>query len=208
MSCRVVSCRVVSCRVVSCIVLLNGPPARLRVPKVRKHAGVNQPHFVTEKRYSETVVPQLLRAAVVVLDVPLGEIMGFVGSSFVGYVSRYGYERILRVLGRHVRDFLNGLDNLHEYLRFTYPSMKPPSFYCEDETATGLKLHYRSRRKGFLHYVIGQIRAVGQVSYILEMARLVDFVVSFTVPAMAEVRHYMKQLLYKVDPNRNNVQEA
>ena len=68
------------------------------------------------------------------------------------------------MLGRHVRDFLNGLDNLHEYLRFTYPYMKPPSFYCEDETATGLKLHYRSRRKGFLHYVIGQIRAVGQVN--------------------------------------------
>ncbi|KAK2163097.1 hypothetical protein NP493_1482g00001 [Ridgeia piscesae] len=133
--------------------------------EVRRQAGVTHTHFIAEKRYSETIVPQLLRAAVVVIGVPLSDIMGFVGNSFVEYVSRYGYERILRVLGRHVRDFLNGLDNLHEYLRFTYPYMKPPSFYCEDETATGLKLHYRSRRKGFLHYVIGQIRAVGQIYY-------------------------------------------
>lgn len=56
---------------------------------------------------------------------------------------QYGYDRILRVLGRHLRDFLNGLDNLHEYLRFSYPKLKPPSFFCEDETSEGLTLHYR-----------------------------------------------------------------
>eukprot|EP00918_Siedleckia_nematoides_P079159 GHVU01173366.1.p1 GENE.GHVU01173366.1~~GHVU01173366.1.p1 ORF type:complete len:849 (-),score=82.73 GHVU01173366.1:1182-3413(-) len=39
--------------------------------------------------------------------------------------------------------------------------MKPPSFFCENETKRGLTLHYRSRRKGYLHYVIGQIRQVG-----------------------------------------------
>lgn len=56
-----------------------------------------------------------------------------------------------------MRDFLNGLDNLHEYMRYTYPRMRPPSFYVEKETAHGLTLHYRSRRRGFNHYVMGQI---------------------------------------------------
>jgi len=50
-----------------------------------------------------------------------------------------------------MRDFLNGLDNLHEYMRYTYPRMRPPSFYVEKETAQGLTLHYRSRRRGFVH---------------------------------------------------------
>ncbi len=59
-----------------------------------------------------------------------------------------------------MRDFLNGLDNLHEYMRYTYPRMRPPSFYVEKETAQGLTLHYRSRRRGFVHYVIGQITEV------------------------------------------------
>jgi hypothetical protein len=28
---------------------------------------------------------------------------------------------VLALLGRELRDFLNGLDNLHEYLKFSYP---------------------------------------------------------------------------------------
>ena len=59
-----------------------------------------------------------------------------------------------------MRDFLNGLDNLHEYMRYTYPRMRPPSFFVEQETVKGLILHYRSRRRGFVHYVIGQITEV------------------------------------------------
>lgn len=49
----------------------------------------------------------------------------------------------LQVLGRHVRDFVNGLDNLHEYLRFSYPKVQPPTFFCQEESATGVTLHYR-----------------------------------------------------------------
>lgn len=30
------------------------------------------------------------------------------GVHFVGFVSQYGYDRVLSVLGRHMRDFLNG----------------------------------------------------------------------------------------------------
>ena len=30
------------------------------------------------------------------------------GVHFVGFVGQYGYDRVLSLLGRHVRDFLNG----------------------------------------------------------------------------------------------------
>lgn len=59
-----------------------------------------------------------------------------------------------------MRDFLNGLDNLHEYMRFSYPKLKPPSFFVEKENANGLILHYRSKRKGYMFYVKGQIKQV------------------------------------------------
>ena len=65
--------------------------------------------------------------------------------------------RILKVLGRTLRDFLSNLDNLHEYLRFSYPKIKPPSFFVTNETPNGLTLHYRSKRKGFVNYVKGQV---------------------------------------------------
>ena len=60
-----------------------------------------------------------------------------------------------------MRDFLNGIDNLHEYMRFSYNKMKPPSFIVEKETSTGLEFHYRSKRKGLLYFLIGQIKQVG-----------------------------------------------
>jgi guanylate cyclase len=59
-----------------------------------------------------------------------------------------------------MRDFLNGLDNLHEYLRFSYPKMKAPSFFVENESKAGLTLHYRTRRRGFINYVKVTIPAV------------------------------------------------
>lgn len=100
------------------------------------------------------------------------------GVYFLGFVGKYGYDRILKVsighllaaipvaslcvhcmlivlhanvcvcqvLGRHVRDFVNGLDNLHEYLRFSYPKVQPPTFFCQEESATGVTLHYRWER--------------------------------------------------------------
>ncbi|CAF5196028.1 unnamed protein product, partial [Rotaria magnacalcarata] len=91
------------------------------------------------------------------LDEPISDIMDIFGFEFVSYVSNNGYDQILRILGHNMRDFLNGLDNLHEYMRYSYPRMRPPSFYVEKESAEGLTLHYRSRRRGFVHYVIGQI---------------------------------------------------
>ncbi|KAK2146584.1 hypothetical protein LSH36_596g01074 [Paralvinella palmiformis] len=137
--------------------------------EIRDKAGLHQPAFTTHRVYSESVIGRLTQAAQEVTHTPLNELMTLFGESFVPFVDQYGYARILKVLGRNMRDFLNGLDNLHEYLRFTYPKMKPPSFFCEAETKNGLTLHYRSRRKGFLYYVLGQIRAVGEQYYNIDV---------------------------------------
>jgi guanylate cyclase len=36
------------------------------------------------------------------------------GFYFIEFCSLYGYGDVLALLGRELRDFLNGLDNLHE----------------------------------------------------------------------------------------------
>ncbi|KAL8609065.1 hypothetical protein ACOMHN_033658 [Nucella lapillus] len=121
--------------------------------------------FSTHEIYGEDLIPSIAQAAAQVLEVKTDEIMDNFGVAFVSFVGQYGYDNILRVLGRNLRDFLNGLDNLHEYLRFSYPKLKPPSFFVENESRAGLTLHYRSRRRGFIHYVKGQIRRVGELFY-------------------------------------------
>lgn len=133
--------------------------------EIRKKANLTQMSFATHERYSENVIPVLAKAASEITGHPVDELMDAFGVSFVSFVAQYGYDRILKVLGRHLRDFLNGLDNLHEYLRFSYPKLRAPSFFCENESQYGLTLHYRSKRRGFLHYVKGQIRQVAKTFY-------------------------------------------
>ena len=116
----------------------------------RETAGVQKQGFLPHECYSEKMIPILASAVCDVTLMPYSDVMEFFGSFFVTYVSRYGYDTILKTLGRHMTDFLNGLDNLHQYLRLSYPMMRAPSFVCEDETKEGLTLHYRSHRKGYL----------------------------------------------------------
>jgi len=65
------------------------------------------------------------------------------GRSFVSYTSRLGYAPVMRATGRHFRDFLSGIDNLHESMRFSYPRMASPSFYVSAEDQHGCFLRYR-----------------------------------------------------------------
>ena len=100
-------------------------------------------------------------ASTLVPDHTVDDFMRFFGHCFVEYFTYYGYDKIIRVAGRHFLDFLKGIDNLHETMRFSYPRMLSPSFYVEKEDKHGCLLHYRSKRTGFTHYVIGQLTSCG-----------------------------------------------
>ncbi|CAK9821645.1 Soluble guanylate cyclase 88E [Anthophora retusa] len=140
-----------------------------RWEEIRRQASVDQPSFSVHQVYPESLIPRLAKKAIQVLGITEKEFFDQMGVHFVGFVGQYGYDRVLSVLGRHVRDFLNGLDNLHEYLKFSYPRMRAPSFICENETRQGLTLHYRSKRRGFVYYTMGQIREVARHFYHKEL---------------------------------------
>jgi len=130
---------------------------------IRRRAKLKNHWFVTHEVYSDSVMHDLVQAAAQELGEERDTVMMMFGEYFVETIGRYGYARLLRVLGRDMRDFLNGLDDLHEYLRFSYPKMGPPSFQCENETPSGMLLHYTSKRKGYLCYVIGQLKTVAKI---------------------------------------------
>ena len=62
------------------------------------------------------------------------------GVYFVGFALNLGYADVLISLGRNLRDMLLNLDNLHDYLRTTFPRIKPPSFFIEEESETRMKI--------------------------------------------------------------------
>ncbi|CAO1381025.1 unnamed protein product [Diamesa hyperborea] len=159
--------------------------------EVRRQAGISSPSFGVHDDYDEDLLNHLAKTAQQILSIPESEFMDQMGVYFVNFVSQYGYDRVLSVLGRHMRDFLNGLDNLHEYLKFSYPAMRAPSFFCENETRHGLTLHYRTKRKGFVYYVQGQIRQVARHFYHKEMS--IELVKS---DFLGETNHYTFQLTF------------
>lgn len=91
---------------------------------------------------------------------PLNAILEAFGSHFLDYCLQTGYDRILKVLGRNLRDFLCNLDALHDHLATIYPGMEAPSFRCTETPDGTLLLHYYSRRQGLEHIVIGVVKAV------------------------------------------------
>ncbi|CAF3149719.1 unnamed protein product [Rotaria socialis] len=133
--------------------------------QIRNTLNIETNSFSVFQQYGETLFMRVTRNLSEIRNEPVCDLMNVFGTEFVSYISNYGYDRVLRILGHNMRDFLNGLDNLHEYMRYTYPRMRPPSFYVEKESAHGLTLHYRSRRRGYVHYVIGQIMEVGRRFY-------------------------------------------
>jgi len=141
--------------------------------EIRERAGISDHVFVTHKRYSESFIRKIADAAEEVVgeesDMTSDDFMQYFGTCFVKFFSHYGYDRVIRVSGRYLRDFLIGIDNLHEHMRFGYPKLQSPSFFCEEETSTGLTLHYISKRKGFMFYVVGQVKEIASSFYGLDV---------------------------------------
>lgn len=72
-----------------------------------------QLHKFKKALYSQTVVTYLVQNMLKyfqVLDLSDREFFDGMGVYFVRFVGQYGYDRVLSVLGRHMRDFLNGCD--------------------------------------------------------------------------------------------------
>ncbi|GAA55188.1 guanylate cyclase soluble subunit beta [Clonorchis sinensis] len=128
-------------------------------------SGCDIKQFEIKKVYDEDLLPKLFHTASKVLQIPEDKIKMDMGRLFVDFVSSKGYHNLLSVLGRSLRDFLNGLDNLHEFLRSSYPHIMPPSFFCVNESRTGITLEYRSRREGFVPFFIGWMEDLAEKIY-------------------------------------------
>ena len=122
--------------------------------------------FTTHRRYKDSLLLDLAEACSKVLNEGTkDDFLCYFGKCFVKFWTHYGYDKIMRVAGRSYRDFLHGIDNLHETMRFSFPKMISPSFYVENEDTNGCYLHYRSKRIGFTYYVIGQLKQCGKKFY-------------------------------------------
>merc|ERR1719334_2622428 len=106
------------------------------------------------------------KTAMKILSMKDEEFYEGMGRYFVTLAKDAGYERTILQLGRGLRDFFLNLDNLHDYLKYSFPKMKAPSFFVDSETADELMLQYRTRRRGFHYYVQGQVKEIAKMLFI------------------------------------------
>lgn len=118
------------------------------------------------------------KTAIKLLGITDEEFYEGMGVFFITLAQDLGYGMLLSCLGRYFRDFFVNLDNLHDYLKFTFPRckqkifsfrcqflfdrMKAPSFFIAEESVEGVTMEYRSKRRGFQFYVQGQIKELSK----------------------------------------------
>ncbi|KAA3677792.1 uncharacterized protein DEA37_0007366 [Paragonimus westermani] len=98
-------------------------------PVVVERSGLSTLTYQTQKVYSETVIERLIEALGDVTGRTVAELRYQNGLYFAAFTTQHGYDKLLRVQGRSFIHFLRNLDNLHEHLRFSYPKIRPPSFF-------------------------------------------------------------------------------
>ncbi|VDP65326.1 unnamed protein product [Echinostoma caproni] len=125
--------------------------------------------FEVRRDYDEDLLGRLFKATSKVTNLSDYKIKYGMGKSFKDFFGFKEYQAVLRVLGRELRDFLNGLDNLHEFIRATYPQIRPPSFFCVNESRSGITLKYQSKRDGMVPFFVGWMENVSQMYFNIQM---------------------------------------
>lgn len=134
--------------------------------KILQNAGFKNMQFTTHETYKDEMMTLLAKSCCqVTKSKDFQQWMQFFGKCFVEFCSTYGYDKLLKVAGRNYRDFLHGIDNIHEVIRFSYPRLRSPSFMVLTEDEEGCVLLYQSIRQGFKHYVIGQLQQIAKRFY-------------------------------------------
>lgn len=90
------------------------------------------------------------------------DVLEELGSHFLSYCLARGYDKMLRVLGSNLSDFLSNLDNLHDHVTVSYCNMKAPSFRVTPGPNGSIHLHYYSTRKGLQGIVRGLVKTVAR----------------------------------------------
>ena len=135
--------------------------------QIRLDAGIEEHIFSIHENYADSTLTKLTDSAAKVTGWTRDEILHGMGLQFPRVCGEFGYYKMLKTVGRNLYEFVNGLDYMHQCLGFSYPGMQSPSFYCDQESPEGLRLHYRSKRRGYVHYVRGQLEEMA--NYLFNM---------------------------------------
>jgi len=139
--------------------------------EIKEKMDMKEDTFGVADVFPEGQATKMGKTAMKILGIKDEEFYEGMGVYFVALAQELGYGLILSALGRKFRDFFVNLDNLHDYLKFTFERMKAPSFFIAKEDEGGMTMEYRSKRRGFQYYVQGQVKEISK-NFAVEIKKL------------------------------------
>ncbi|XP_042883873.1 soluble guanylate cyclase 89Db-like, partial [Penaeus japonicus] len=138
--------------------------------RVKEEAGCKTTEFTNQKIYDDNLIIRLAEACANILE--HGDHLDYLrifGRWFVRFCSDRNYDKMLRITGRHFCQFLTEMDNLHSQMKYGFPKMKSPSMVVTEYDSGGAVLLYRSVRRGYSHYLMGQLLQIANDFYHLPL---------------------------------------
>ncbi|CAH8445413.1 unnamed protein product [Schistosoma turkestanicum] len=127
------------------------------------------------KNYSTRLLTRIIGTLCEFIGLPEEDIYYEFGIQSVDYLSNNGFQKSLQVLGKNYIDFLNNLNELHEYLHYSYPKIKAPSIQITSINHNVITLVYSSIREEFSNYLRSQLIYIAKLYFQLDVsAKLVD----------------------------------
>jgi hypothetical protein len=130
---------------------------------IKKAAGVDVHHFVSNDGYPDEITYKLVTAASKLLNQESGELLFAFGRHWVLNTARLEYGHLLSSGGMDLKSFLLYLPNLHTRIKLIFPHLVPPHFTCTEVKESSLRLHYRSHREGLAWFVNGLLDGLGEL---------------------------------------------
>lgn len=104
--------------------------------QIKIEANVQTPTegWIRHSYYDDALTYALAIAVSKVLNLSLETVLEVYGDYFLTYVSKAGFEELLKMQGNTLFEFLGNINNLHRHLQHNLPELKAPSFICEIDT--------------------------------------------------------------------------
>lgn len=121
--------------------------------------------FQSHQVYKESLLNEFILVLSNVSTKSVSTIYYETGYFFLKFLKNKGFNSLLLVTGRTFVDFVINLDNMHLQLKQYYPLICSPSFTILKIDRQYLYLIYATKRTGYTDYVRGQLVAVANLLY-------------------------------------------
>ena len=99
--------------------------------EIKEKMEIQEENFGIADVFPEGQVTKMGKTAMKIIGIKEEEFYEGMGVYFIALATELGYGLILSCLGRRFRDFFVNLDNLHDYLKFTFQRFLTKSHFSK-----------------------------------------------------------------------------